>query len=112
MLESRIRRNYPELVGKYFPNKDDLLFSVDHVLRCSVYNQGCDGGYSYLVLKFFKEMEILHKKCFQQDSCEKKCLDDNLSNINFRVTDYYYLGGSYGKCNEDLIKKEIYENGP
>jgi cathepsin C len=28
------------------------------------------------------------------------------------VTDYYFLGGSYGKCNEYHIMKELYERGP
>jgi hypothetical protein len=48
MLESRLSRNF---------NIKERL-SVQHILSCSVYNQGCDGGYSYLSLKFGNEVEL------------------------------------------------------
>jgi cathepsin C len=112
MLEARIRKNYPEVVKKYFPNPIDLTLSLSHILKCSYYNQGCDGGYAYLVLKFLNEFELLHEKCFSHDSCEKKCSDKNLEKLHFSVSDYKYNGGSYGKCSEEVILNEVYHNGP
>ena len=60
MLEARLRMKYPKIPKKL------IKLSIDHVLKCSVYNQGCKGGYSFLVLKFFKFFELLHEKCFQK----------------------------------------------
>ena len=57
MLEARIRR--------LTRNKIKERLSVQHVLSCSVYNQGCGGGYAYLVLKFAKEIELLPEKCMK-----------------------------------------------
>lgn len=37
--------------------------SLNHILHCSVTNQGCDGGYSYLVSKFGSEMELITENC-------------------------------------------------
>lgn len=45
MLETRLR---------ILHNIDETL-SVQHSVDCSYYNQGCDGGYSFLVGKFAHE---------------------------------------------------------
>ncbi len=37
--------------------------SVKHILKCSVINQGCEGGYSYLASKFGHDLEFLPEKC-------------------------------------------------
>jgi len=42
MLETRLKIKYQE----------DVRLSIQHPLDCDVYNQGCDGGYPYLVEKF------------------------------------------------------------
>jgi cathepsin C len=113
MLEARIRKNYPCLVKEYFPETDDLSISIDHATQCSVYNQGCDGGYSYLTLKFLNEFEMIFDKCYSKENgCMKKCKDPKLDNFQLSLRDYKYVGGSYGKCSEEAIIKEVYENGP
>jgi cathepsin C len=55
MLEARLQKQYK---GEF----TDRL-SVQHILSCSIYNQGCDGGYAYLALKFGNEMEIYPESC-------------------------------------------------
>ena len=113
MLEARIRKIYPNIVREYFQNKEDLSISLKHALKCSVFNQGCDGGYAYLIMKFFNEFEMVLDKCFSQENgCQKKCKDPKLEKLQLSVKDYKYIGGSYGKCSEDAIIKEVYENGP
>jgi cathepsin C len=57
MLEARIRR----VTGNQIKEK----LSVQHVLDCSVYNQGCNGGYAYLVLKFGSEVELVPESCMK-----------------------------------------------
>ena len=53
MIESRLKIKY---------NYDEKI-SLDHILNCSVTNQGCDGGYSYLVSKFGADFELIPKSC-------------------------------------------------
>jgi len=55
MLESRLKIKY---------NHSETL-SLKHVLNCSITNQGCDGGYSYLVSKFASDVEVIPKSCEQ-----------------------------------------------
>ncbi len=106
MLESRLR----------IKHKIEEKLSLDHVINCSVYNQGCDGGYSYLVLKFGHELEMIPEKCENHSSgaysCHKKCPSSNLQKRTYKVQDFQYIGGSYGKCSEELIMKEVMANGP
>ena len=112
MLEARLSRKYNI--------KENL--SVQHILSCSVYNQACDGGYAYLALKFGNEINLVPESCFPTEvktiniknitgDCNKRC-DINKLDTTYKVSDYYYLGGSYGKCSEFLIMKEIYAKGP
>jgi len=107
MVESRLNILYE---GQF----NDRL-SVQHILSCSVYNQGCDGGYSYLALKFGNEVELVPESCFPYKkitgSCNDRCDLQSLNKV-YRVRKYRYLGGSYGKCNEYEIMKDVLENGP
>jgi len=111
MLEARIRKHYPDLIQKNFSSPDDFALSLKHVIECSVYNQGCDGGYSYLVSKFYKEFEVVLKNCYEK-GCKKNCKDARLNDIAFSISDFGYVGGSYGKCDEKQIMKEVFKNGP
>jgi cathepsin C len=126
MLESRFRIHECEKLLKVYKdqgNSNDKLkvlkkfrISIDHVLKCSVYNQACDGGYSVLVSKFFNEFELYPKDCFDKfsDKCyQSKCKEEEpYKNFNFSVKDYYYVGGSYGKTDAQNLKMEVYKNGP
>lgn len=111
MLEARLRIN--------LGIKEE--FSLDHILNCSVYNQGCEGGYSYLVLKFAKELELIPKRCEKKHNNKfqcggKKCRNSHNANSNkftsYKVKNFGYLGGSYGKCSEELLMRELVKNGP
>ncbi len=124
MLEARFRIHECEKLLKIFGGEGEtqlaalkkFKISVSHVLKCSTYNQGCDGGYSYLVSKFFNEFEIYPKECFDEieSNCvQKTCMEkEPFKNIKFSVTDYYYVGGSYGKTDAQNLKMELYKNGP
>lgn len=111
MLETRIRKHYPEIIKEYFNDPKDFKLSLSHVLECSYYNQGCDGGYSYLVAKFYKEFEMVLENCYE-NNCKKECPQKKLNELSFTVSDYGYVGGSYGKCDEQKIMKELFTNGP
>lgn len=89
--------------------------SVQHLLDCSYYNQGCKGGYSYLALKFGNEFEMVPEECHPYQSKTGSCRDScDVSKLDYivKVTDYKYLGGSFGKCTEKLMMEELQKNGP
>jgi cathepsin C len=111
MLEARIRKFYPEILKKYYKNPKEFAISLQHVLDCSVQNQGCDGGYSYLVSKYYQDVNMVLKNC-EGLNCQKKCQDPKLEDLDFGVTDFGYVGGAYGNCNERKIMEEVYKNGP
>ncbi len=90
------------------------MLSVDHVLDCSFYNQGCNGGYPYLVGKFFKEFETMPAQCYNKGSCMNNCFINktNIGKIKLNVSDYYYVGGYYGAAREETLMRELVDNGP
>ncbi len=129
MLEARFRIQECEKLLQIYgaksnaknENKLDILkkfkISLDHTIKCSYYNQECDGGYSILVSKFFNEFELYPEECFDSNK-SSKCHQTTCQNIKefanhkFTVKDYYYVGGSYGKTNAKNLKMELYINGP
>lgn len=89
------------------------------MLKCSVYNQACDGGYSYLVSKFMNQFEVITKNCFNQNKvtkngqgCHQECKNTKQRRLKLFVDDYYYVGGAYGKTTEEAIMHEVQTNGP
>jgi cathepsin C len=53
MLEARLKIKYSH----------EAKLSVQHPLDCNIYNQGCDGGYPFLVMKFSSEYELIPEMC-------------------------------------------------
>ena len=105
MIEARLLILYNERVN----------LSVQHALDCSYYNQGCDGGYPYLVLKYGMENRFIPETCSQykamNSKCESTCDLDKMP-YSYGVVDHSYIGGSYGQCTEKKIMEEVYKNGP
>ena len=117
MLESRFKIKYKDQLEKHFKNlNEEFKISVNHVLKCSVTNQGCDGGYSYLVSKFFHQFEVHLDRCFNKsvNSCHQTCSgnDKHLNQLKLGVENYYYVGGAYGLTNEENLMRELIKNGP
>jgi len=53
MLDARVSIKYNE----------EVLLSVQHSIDCNYYNQGCDGGYPYLVGKYASEDYLVPDDC-------------------------------------------------
>lgn len=120
MLEARFILKYEDIIKNYYKIKD-FGISLDHVLKCSVYNQACDGGYSYLVSKFLNQFQVITKNCFNAnkvtsnqkgEGCQQECKNTKQRKLKLFVDDYYYVGGAYGLTNEENIMREVRVNGP
>ncbi|SOV74063.1 dipeptidyl aminopeptidase 3,putative [Plasmodium sp. gorilla clade G3] len=61
IINSRVRIKY-----NYMKNIDSLFFSNQQLILCDVFNQGCNGGYIYLSLKYAYENYLYTQKCFEK----------------------------------------------
>jgi cathepsin C len=105
MIEARLRIFYGE----------DVDLSRQFVLDCSAYNQGCRGGYSYLVGKFALDFELIPETCkpyrAKHDKCQNHCDLKALDKV-YKVREYYLVGGPYGSSTEENIMMDLWHNGP
>lgn len=104
---------------------EKIVLSSQSVLSCSPFNQGCEGGYPFLVGKQAEEIGISSEQCMSYlADANQECnfspfitpeLDDRLNcsqNDRMFAKEYGYVGGCYGCCDEERMKREIYEFGP
>jgi len=99
--------------GKVSMFKQEI--SHNDVLDCSSTNQGCSGGYPFLVGWFGNTMGISLKSNYPP-SVRGNCLNSDPMARNqshhVQVESYQYVGGYYGASNAMKLKQEIYNNGP
>ncbi|MCJ8739799.1 hypothetical protein PDJAM_G00051420 [Pangasius djambal] len=103
MLESRIRVQTN--------NTQQPVFSPQQVVSCSQYSQGCDGGFPYLIGKYVQDFGIVEEKCFPYTGKDSPCSVSADCPRNY-VSDYHYVGGFYGACNEAAMMAELVRDGP
>ncbi|CDW52255.1 CathepsinC exc and Peptidase C1 domain containing protein [Trichuris trichiura] len=107
MLESRYRI--------LTENTYQPVFSPQDIVDCSPYSQGCDGGFPYLIGgKYAEDYGWVLEEC---SPYKGKKQDEQLCDVDrhckrFYATDYAYVGGFYGGCNEPLMRLALVENGP
>jgi len=122
-LESRIRvHSYL----KYQPN-----LSIQDIVSCSPYAQGCDGGFPYLVGKHLEDFGVAETECMPYElgkyyevspSISDYLLGDNVAcqraskcsaynSKRWFATNYHYVGGYYGACDEAGMVREL-QDGP
>ncbi|XP_028656245.2 dipeptidyl peptidase 1 [Erpetoichthys calabaricus] len=104
MLEARIRI--------LTNNTQTPILSPQQVVSCSEYSQGCDGGFPYLIAgKYIQDFGVVEEGCFPYVGKNTECtVKDNC--LRYYTSDYHYVGGYYGGCNEALMKVELVKNGP
>lgn len=112
--------------------------SFQSLLNCSPFNQGCDGGYPFLIGRHMYEFGITTNSCMRHTfdmSDDEECKIDmggfnkHRNNDNeerksthkakpqycdeiYYASDYNYIGGCYECCNEYDMMNEILLNGP
>ncbi|EDO05978.1 cathepsin C Papain cysteine protease family protein [Babesia bovis T2Bo] len=104
----RMSNRSPELEG-ILDELSHYTFDPKDVTDCSMYNQGCDGGYPYLMGKQMREFGILTTK-----NAGQQCTLLSTERRYF-ARDYGYVGGCHQctACQGDaLIMREILANGP
>jgi len=105
MAQARLKKKYDQ----------DVKLSVQYSINCNYYNQGCEGGYPSLVTKFGSEFQFVEESCLNYTATNGKCSDAcDVSKLDkvYKVTNYYFVGGAYGKCTERLMMIELRDNGP
>jgi len=97
--------------------KDKTMMSGQDVLSCSRTNQGCEGGYPFLVGKHAMEYGLVPESCVPYKASDVDCdsvqfTSASCANKRYYARNYRYVGGYYGSCNELLMMKEVMKNGP
>lgn len=104
MIEARIR-----IKSKL---QQQPFLSVAGALSCSFYNQGCNGGYPFLIAKEGFERGFFEESCsplLSDQNCDESCYERKV----WKIKEYGYVGdGFYGSCSEEKMMREIYEKGP
>lgn len=97
--------------------RDKPLLSTQAVVSCSVYNQGCEGGYPYLVGKHAMDFGLVPRECMPYSGTDEKCkfrhgprCPDTVPIVY--ATNYTYVGGYYGGCSEQHMMNEVFQKGP
>jgi len=96
-------------------NLSEPAFSVSFPLYCSEYNQGCDGGYGFLLSKWSEDVGLIPEECapFSQGGGSCQVLPScDLGDRKYRASGHHYVGGYYGGSDAELIKRELMANGP
>jgi cathepsin C len=91
-----------------------LPWSISFPLHCSEYNQGCKGGYGFLLAKWSDDVGLLPANCMRYNtvgSCKLEC-DLKTLGKRYRAANHRYVGSFYGHANEQLILEELVRNGP
>ncbi|XP_023648440.2 dipeptidyl peptidase 1 [Paramormyrops kingsleyae] len=103
MLEARVRI--------LTNNTQQPIFSPQGVVSCSQYSQGCDGGFPYLIGKHTQDFGVVEEDCFPYVGKNTACTVKD-SCPRYYASDYHYVGGFYGSCNEATMMLELVREGP
>ncbi|XP_047104926.1 dipeptidyl peptidase 1-like [Schistocerca piceifrons] len=104
MLEARIRIKTN--------NTQQHVFSTQDVVSCSPLDQGCSGGFAYLVAgRYGKDYGLVEEECNPYVGNDTECSTVRECDRHY-TSEYGYLGGYYGGSNEVLMQEALVQNGP
>ena len=93
-------------------NRLQPVFSPQDVVSCSAYAQGCEGGFPYLIAgKYAEDFGVVEESCFPYSGQDGPCTETKGCQ-RYYGTNYFYVGGFYGGCNEQEMMVELANNGP
>lgn len=94
---------------------DALPWSINTPLFCGEYNQGCKGGYPFLMTRWSSDVGLIPATCMRYNtagSCKLECDLDKLEGKRYRATNHRYVGSWYGNSTEKEIMEELVHKGP
>lgn len=94
---------------------DALPWSINAPLFCGEYNQGCKGGYGFLISKWSSDVGLIPATCMRYNTkgeCKLECDLDKLKGKRFHVANHRYVGQFYGNSSTESIMWELYLKGP
>lgn len=107
MLESRIRIATS--------NALQPILSVQSLLSCSEYSQGCEGGFPFLAAKFATDFGLVDESCMPYVGDDTPCeLEPTplCKAERWKADEYHYVGGYFGMSSARGMQEEILANGP
>ncbi|EMP32671.1 Dipeptidyl peptidase 1 [Chelonia mydas] len=88
----------------------ELIMSESTPQPCSL--RCCDGGFPYLTAgKYIQDFGVLEEECFPYTATDSPCTPKR-NCYHYYASEYHYIGGFYGGCNEALMKLELVIYGP
>ena len=70
-------------------------------------------GFPYLVAgKYAQDFGVIPEACYPYKAKDEHCHPTHLGCNRTYVSEYDYVGGFYGGCNEPLMRVELVKNGP
>lgn len=96
-------------------NQTALPFSINMPLFCGEYNQGCKGGYPYLMSKWSADVGLVPATCMRYNTsgtCQLECDLENLEGKWYKAGNHRYVGDFYGNGSTEEIMRELVQNGP
>jgi len=107
MLNSRIRIKTKNRVKPSIP--------YHQVLSCDRYDQGCAGGYPFLVQKYSMEFGLTKSGSCAKSKAELEELGESERSTHepfIRAKSYEHIGGFQGATTTSEMMREIHDNGP
>ncbi len=121
ILDAKINgvRSVPDKTSLRFrevPSNPVKPFAVQTALSCSPLNQGCEGGYPYLVGKYATEVGFVEEGqegCQSYSASDEECSWDCMNDKSkvYKAKDYKYIGDYYGSCSHAGMLKAL-QKGP
>lgn len=96
-------------------NQSAIPWSINAPLMCGEYNQGCKGGYPFLMTKWSSDVGLVPATCMRYDTtgtCKLECDLNKIEGKRYKAANHRYVGGFYGHGSEQAIMQELVENGP
>mmetsp|Transcript_42522 Transcript_42522/g.102441 ORF Transcript_42522/g.102441 Transcript_42522/m.102441 type:complete len:543 (-) Transcript_42522:142-1770(-) len=89
-------------------------WSITFPLMCNEYNQGCNGGYGFLMSKWSQDVGLVPADCARYSTtgkCQVSC-DMAKEGKRFRASQHRYIGGFYGNATVAEMMTEVHARGP
>ncbi|XP_064114817.1 dipeptidyl peptidase 1-like isoform X2 [Macrobrachium nipponense] len=93
-------------------NQRQDIFSTQDMVSCTYLDQGCSGGFDYLVAgRYAMEQGVVSESENRYLGRDAPCTTSQAATRTY-VKDYRHVGGYYGACNEAAMIEAIVNRGP